>query len=289
MKKGFIILVVSCLFYQCTKKVEIAEDPAPVVKTYSFYKTISVWDSVRLSSADVKNYKFMLTVFKDNLPFKTIISDGNRFYFENFTLGKYDILIQDPLNNFTSFRDSLNLDSLNGQLNYHFNVDVIKFPNFQFKRFAVFPESYSTYFWLYLNPVSRPQSFVVFYNRTKKFINSPYNRLNDVDSRERGAALSSDGNLDQTYRVQADVPKSLNSADTIQITSFSIDEALFKQKFNFQTGDSIYFFVLPAVCQYYYSSYIRNYFIPKNDQHYYGKNYNAINTTYLMTIPYRFN
>ena len=63
-----------------------------------------------------------------------------------------------------------------------------------------------------------------------------------------------------------------------------------KSNYNFNSGDSIYFFIIPATREYYYSAYIKNYKASKNMyKNYTDKFYTAINKNNIYIIPYKFN
>lgn len=265
----------------CKKKETAATEPVVTTpKTYNLNKTFVVYDSVPYNIETLSNYKFKVTVFKNNQPDKVIYSDNNKIYFENFTLGKYDIQVEDPLNNFSSFRDTINIDSIN----IGTPICVGRYPNFKFKRASTLEDSSSLGVYLFLNHITKRSAYSVYFNNVNTFIDITKKRLVDKDSHESSNAYSSNPPYNPTYFIQGGVGNT--PGDTM--VAFTIYKQAFMQEHNFNPGDSVYFFILPATNNYYNCSYIMDYTISQKEKSAYGKNYTGINKNGMFTVKYKF-
>ena len=283
MKKIMLLTIIILTFNYCKKhNNENAIETPKQEKTFNLYKTLFVWDSLRMDTANLNNYKFKITIFNNNSIDKIIYSNRNKIKFTNFKLGKYDMLIEDSLGIFSKFRDTVVLGEDIMPINYLSSktnvVELIKHPSFNLTSHSVLTNTASIFFRIDYGGVTKPYSYIVYFNRKNNFNDTSIIRLKDRDF---------DGPpFDGSYWLQALIEGTGPNA----YNGFHVYPQIFKQSFNYSSGDSIYFFVLPASRQYYYMSYIRNYNSTKSMK----KNGNdlfftATNINKIYTIPYKFN
>ncbi len=287
----FLILIFSCKKDKKTTNNATDSQNIENPQTYSFYNTFFVWDSVRLNSATLNNYRFKITVFRNNQIFKIIRSTNNKIYFENFALGKYDIMIEDSLNNFSTFRDTVILDNKNLNLYYQYEqgtwcvVDIIKYPNLTFNQIIKSEDTSRVFFNFTFKPVRTTQGYCVYFNNINQVNTNPDHMFRDFRSNQIACGLSSP---DPSYYIQGLISPSVgNNTDTSGW--FSVYKSTFKMNFNYHSGDSIYFFVFPAVYQYYMTSFVRDYSVSKQKYWCDSKLFTAINKNKHLTIGYKFN
>jgi hypothetical protein len=260
----FVLLLVFISCKKDKKPSDVADTNPPPVKTYNFHRTFSVWDSVPTTPAVLNNYKFKITIFKNNQPDKIIYSTNNKVFFENFPMGKYDMMIEDSLNNFAPFRDTVSLDTCSI---CDFNIIwLIKYPDFNFKRYSWSDLNGVLRFVVSHNPLTNYRGYCVYFNNKNSLDDSPKKRLYYLGGNNFGAMSTAyPGN------------------DTL--CGFTIIKQNFEQQYNFHSGDSLYLFVVPAVNLYFDCSYIRDYSVGRNQPDSYSKNYTAINKSKALTIP----